>query len=196
SGIAAHWRYKEGGEAQRQAWIDLGDLDSDDPSEFLNNLKLDLYQDEVFVLTPAGDVKTLPRGATAVDFAYAVHTEVGHRCVGARINGRLLPLSTRLSSGDIVEIITARRDSGPSRDWLTFVRTSRARSKIKQWFLKERREQALIDGREETLAAIGKELPGLSASDREGLLAEAAAELGLRYPGQPFTKAGEGAISA
>ena len=196
SGIAAHWRYKEGGEAQRQAWIDLGDLDSDDPSEFLNNLKLDLYQDEVFVLTPAGDVKTLPRGATAVDFAYAVHTEVGHRCVGARINGRLLPLSTRLSSGDIVEIITARRDSGPSRDWLTFVRTSRARSKIKQWFLKERREQALIDGREETLAAIAKELPGLSASDREELLAEAAAELGFRDTETLFTKVGEGAIGA
>ncbi len=124
SGIAAHWRYKEG-VGQDQRWLDLEGLTdpTQDLSEFLTNLKLDLYQDEVFVLTPAGDVKTLPAGATAVDFAYAVHTEVGHRCVGAKINGRLLPLSTRLSSGDIVEILTSRRpDSGPSRDWLTFAR--------------------------------------------------------------------------
>ncbi|MFP3913538.1 MAG: RelA/SpoT family protein [Actinomycetota bacterium] len=196
SGIAAHWRYKEGADATRQAWIDLGDLESDDPSEFLNNLKLDLYEDEVFVLTPAGDVKTLPRGATAVDFAYAVHTEVGHRCVGARINGRLLPLSTRLSSGDIVEIITARRESGPSRDWLTFVRTSRARSKIKQWFLKERRDQALTDGKEETLASIRKEVRGLSSSERDEILAEVSAELGYRDTETMFIKVGDGTISA
>lgn len=195
SGIAAHWRYKEGGEATRQAWIDLGDLEDEDPSEFLTNLKLDLYQDEVFVLTPAGDVKTLPAGATAVDFAYAVHTEVGHRCVGARINGRLLPLSTRLSSGDIVEIITARRDSGPSRDWLTFVRTSRARSKIKQWFLKERRDQALTDGREETLAAMAREFPGLAQSERDRLLGEAAEELGFRDVETMLIKVGDGSLS-
>ncbi|HEX2154422.1 MAG TPA: bifunctional (p)ppGpp synthetase/guanosine-3',5'-bis(diphosphate) 3'-pyrophosphohydrolase [Acidimicrobiia bacterium] len=196
SGIAAHWRYKEGEDATRQPWIDVGDLDSEDPSEFLNNLKLDLYQDEVFVLTPAGDVKTMPQGATAVDFAYAVHTEVGHRCVGARINGRLLPLSTRLSSGDIVEIITARRDSGPSRDWLTFVRTSRARSKIKQWFLKERRDQALTDGKEETLAAVTREIPRMNAGERYDLLEEVAAELGYRDVETMFVKVGDGTISA
>jgi GTP diphosphokinase / guanosine-3',5'-bis(diphosphate) 3'-diphosphatase len=195
SGIAAHWRYKEGAEATRQAWIEVGDLDEEDPSEFLTNLKLDLYQDEVFVLTPAGDVKTLPAGATAVDFAYAVHTEVGHRCVGARINGRLLPLSTRLSSGDIVEIITARRDSGPSRDWLTFVRTSRARSKIKQWFLKERRDQALTDGREETLAAMAREFPGMAQSERDRLLGEAAEELGFRDVETMFIKVGDGSLT-
>jgi GTP diphosphokinase / guanosine-3',5'-bis(diphosphate) 3'-diphosphatase len=195
SGIAAHWRYKEGAEATRQAWIEVGDLDEEDPSEFLTNLKLDLYQDEVFVLTPAGDVKTLPAGATAVDFAYAVHTEVGHRCVGARINGRLLPLSTRLSSGDIVEIITARRDSGPSRDWLTFVRTSRARSKIKQWFLKERRDQALTDGREETLAAMAREFPGMAQSERDRLLVEAAEELGFRDVETMFIKVGDGSLT-
>lgn len=195
SGIAAHWRYKEGGEATGQAWIEVGDLEEEDPSEFLTNLKLDLYQDEVFVLTPAGDVKTLPAGATAVDFAYAVHTEVGHRCVGARINGRLLPLSTRLTSGDIVEIITARRDSGPSRDWLTFVRTSRARSKIKQWFLKERRDQALTDGREETLAAMGREFPGLPQPERDRLLGQAAEELGFRDVETVFIKVGDGSLS-
>ncbi len=192
SGIAAHWRYKEGADANRQDWVYVPD--EDDPSEFLNNLKLDLYQDEVFVLTPAGEPKTLPQGATAVDFAYAVHTEVGHRCVGARINGRLLPLSTRLSSGDIVEIITARRDSGPSRDWLTFVRTSRARSKIKQWFLKERREQALTEGREETLAAVARE--SVPAADRDRLLAEAAEQLGYRDLETLFIKVGEGSVSA
>ena len=196
SGIAAHWRYKEGGEATAQPWIDMGALESDDPAEFLNNLKLDLYQDEVFVLTPAGDVKTLPKGATAVDFAYAVHTEVGHNCVGARINGRLMPLSTKLASGDIVEIITSRRDSGPSRDWLTFVRTSRARSKIKQWFLKERRDQALTEGKDQVFAALDRELPDLDPHDRAELLGEVAAELGYRDVDTMFTKVGEGTISA
>lgn len=195
SGIAAHWRYKEGVDGTAQPWIDLANLDEEDPSEFLANLKLDLYQDEVFVLTPAGDVKTLPQGATAVDFAYAVHTEVGHRCVGAKINGRLLPLSTRLSSGDIVEIITARRDSGPSRDWLTFVRTSRARSKIKQWFLKERRDQALTDGREETMAAMAREFPGLPQPERDRLLSETAEELGFRDVDTMFIKVGDGSLS-
>ncbi|NIS31797.1 MAG: bifunctional (p)ppGpp synthetase/guanosine-3',5'-bis(diphosphate) 3'-pyrophosphohydrolase, partial [Actinobacteria bacterium] len=112
--------------------------------------------------------KTLPKGATAIDFAYAVHTEVGHRCVGARVNGRLLPLSTRLESGDIVEVITSRsQDAGPSRDWLNVVRTSRARSKIKQWFLKERREQASAEGREQVMALLRKEGLGLGAAERE-----------------------------
>ncbi|MGH8912803.1 MAG: RelA/SpoT family protein, partial [Acidimicrobiia bacterium] len=198
SGIAAHWRYKEGEASSDQPWINVGDLaqdDDEDLSEFLANLKLDLYQDEVFVLTPAGDVKTLPRGATAVDFAYAVHTEVGHRCVGARINGRLLPLSTRLSSGDIVEVITARRDSGPSRDWLTFVRSSRARSKIKQWFLKERRDQAVTDGKEETLGAMVREFPGMPVSQRDELLGETAADLGYPDSETLFIKVGDGTIS-
>ncbi|HLU31018.1 MAG TPA: bifunctional (p)ppGpp synthetase/guanosine-3',5'-bis(diphosphate) 3'-pyrophosphohydrolase, partial [Acidimicrobiia bacterium] len=195
SGIAAHWRYKEGVETTSQPWIDLGDLEAEDPSEFLNNLKLDLYQDEVFVLTPAGDVKTLPQGATAVDFAYAVHTEVGHRCVGAKINGRLLPLSTRLESGDIVEVITSKRDTGPSRDWLTFVRTSRARSKIKQWFLKERRDQALTEGKEEALEALSRELPDLSKAERNELLTEVAVDLGYRDLDTMFIKVGDGTIS-
>ncbi|MGA7271607.1 MAG: bifunctional (p)ppGpp synthetase/guanosine-3',5'-bis(diphosphate) 3'-pyrophosphohydrolase [Acidimicrobiia bacterium] len=198
SGIAAHWRYKEG-VGQDQRWLDLEDLadPTEDLTEFLTTLKLDLYQDEVFVLTPAGDVKTLPAGATAVDFAYAVHTEVGHRCVGAKINGRLLPLSTRLSSGDIVEILTSRRpDSGPSRDWLTFVRTSRARSKIKQWFLKERRDQTLTEGREQLLAAMSKEFGDLHAHERDGLLGQTAEDLGFRDLDSLFIKVGEGGLAA
>ena len=179
AGVAAHWRYKEGKEATTLEWA--GDLQAlqgeDDPQEFLDSLKLDLYQDEVFVMTPNGDVKTLPRGATAVDFAYAVHTEVGHRCVGARINGRLMPLSTRVESGDIIEVLTSKSsDAGPSRDWLKFVRTSRARSKIKQWFLKERRELAAVEGRDQVLTALRKEGLGLGASERDALLAEVAAD--------------------
>ncbi len=200
AGIAAHWRYKEGREAQDLEWV--GDLrtlqeDATDPEEFLDHLKLDLYQDEVFVLTPAGDVKTLPRGATAVDFAYAVHTEVGNRCVGARISGRLLPLSTRLESGDIVEIITSKSpDAGPSRDWLNFVRTSRAKSKIKQWFLKERREAALAEGRERVMDLLRKEGLGLSAAQRESHLAEIAADLNKKDVDALLVAVGEGVVSA
>jgi guanosine-3',5'-bis(diphosphate) 3'-pyrophosphohydrolase len=197
AGIAAHWRYKEGADADLR-WI--GDLrtlqeESTDPQEFLDQLKLDLYQDEVFVLTPAGDVKTLPRGATAVDFAYAVHTEVGHRCVGARVNGRLLPLSTRLESGDIVEIITSKsQDAAPSRDWINFVRTSRARSKIKQWFLKERRERAAVDGRDELMAALKKEHLDLGASERERVFAEIAHEFNRPDAESLMAAIGEGDV--
>jgi GTP diphosphokinase / guanosine-3',5'-bis(diphosphate) 3'-diphosphatase len=197
AGVAAHWRYKEGGEATGLTWV--GDLQGlqgeDDPEEFLDSLRLDLYQDEVFVMTPNGDVKTLPKGATAVDFAYAVHTEVGHRCVGARINGRLMPLSTRVESGDIVEVLTSRsQDAGPSRDWLKFVRTSRARSKIKQWFLKERRELAVVDGREQVMAALRKEGLGLSANERESLLGDVAAEFARQDVAALLAAVGEGEI--
>ncbi len=179
SGVAAHWRYKESEKSDHRWAGNLHALEDNesDPVEFLDQLKLDLYQDEVFVMTPAGDVKTLPKGATAIDFAYAVHTEVGHRCVGVKINSRLMPLSTELESGDSVEVITSKsEDSGPSRDWLKIARTSRARSKIKQWFLKERRSQALTNGREELFGLLRKEGLGLSASERDGLLNEVAGE--------------------
>jgi GTP diphosphokinase / guanosine-3',5'-bis(diphosphate) 3'-diphosphatase len=197
AGVAAHWRYKEGKEATTLAWA--GDLQAlqgeDDPQEFLDSLKLDLYQDEVFVMTPNGDVKTLPRGATAVDFAYAVHTEVGHRCVGARINGRLMPLSTRVESGDIIEVLTSKSsEAGPSRDWLRFVRTSRARSKIKQWFLKERRELAAVEGRDQVLTALRKEGLGLGASERDALLAEVAAEFAKQDITGLMAAVGEGEV--
>ncbi len=199
SGIAAHWRYKEGAEAANLDWMSqLQALeDTTDPEEFLDELKLDLYQDEVFVLTPAGDVKTLPRDATAVDFAYAVHTEVGHRCVGARVNGRLLPLSTRLESGDIVEVLTSKsREAGPSRDWLNFVRTSRARAKIKQWFLKERREQALAEGRDEVMGLLRKEGLGLGHNEREALLKDIAADHSRADVDSLMVAVGEGDIGA
>jgi GTP pyrophosphokinase len=199
SGIAAHWRYKEGPAAMDIPWV--GDirtlLETEDPQEFLTNLKLDFYQDEVFVLTPAGDVKTLPRGSTAIDFAYAVHTEVGNRCVGTRINGRLLPLSTRLESGDIVEVITSKaNDAGPSRDWLNFVTTSRAKAKIKAYFLRERRERALAEGREQLGALIRKEGLGLSAVERDRHLDDLATELGKADLDGLLAAVGDGSISA
>ncbi|NOY56270.1 MAG: bifunctional (p)ppGpp synthetase/guanosine-3',5'-bis(diphosphate) 3'-pyrophosphohydrolase [Actinobacteria bacterium] len=198
-GIAAHWRYKEGRSADTLPWMaDLRFLQDEyeDPNEFLAGLKLDLYQDEVFVLTPKGDVKTLPKGATPVDFAYRVHTEVGHRCIGAKVNGRLVPLDTKLESGDIVEIVTSKaQDAGPSRDWLAFVRTSRARAKIRQWFGKERRGAALTDGREAVLSLLRKEGLGLHAKRRDELLASVAERLGQRDIESLFVAVGEGTVS-
>ena len=153
-GIAAHWSYKEEAEVssddqQRIEWLrSLIDWarETEDPSEFLSTLKVDLYPEEVYAFTPKGKVLVLPREATAVDFAYEIHTEVGHQCAGARVNGRLVPLRHRLQNGDIVEILTQERHK-PSRDWLGFVRTSRARNKIRQWIRAEQRTQARELGR-------------------------------------------------
>jgi guanosine-3',5'-bis(diphosphate) 3'-pyrophosphohydrolase len=160
-GIAAHWSYKEKAAASDVAWLQRivdWSVESTDPVEFLETLKLDLDTEEVFVFTPKGDVMTLPVHATPVDFAYSIHTEVGHRCIGARINGRLVPLDSELSSGDSVEIFTSKVPSaGPSRDWLKIVATPRARAKIRQWFSRERREDAIESGREELTKALRKE---------------------------------------
>jgi GTP pyrophosphokinase len=169
--------------------------DYENPAEFLASLKVDLYQDEVFALTPNGDVKTLPRGATPVDFAYAVHTEVGHRATGSKVNGRLVPLATALESGDIVEIITSKTGQ-PSRDWLGFVRTSRAAAKIRQWFSKERREQSLADGRDQVARLLRKEGLGLSASKRDELLTEVAESLGHRDLESLYVAVGDGNAQA
>jgi GTP pyrophosphokinase len=196
AGIAAHWRYKEGeaGQLPRMDFISWGA--DEDPEEFLANLKLDLYQDEVFVLTPGGDVKPLPAGSTAIDFAYSVHTEVGHRCVGAKVNGRLVPLSTRLQSGDIVEVLTSKSlEAGPSRDWLAFVRTGRAKSKIKHWFTRERRDQALGEGKDAVQTLLKREAPGLAAVEKEKLLESISAELGQRDVEALHVAVGEGAVS-
>lgn len=199
-GIAAHWRYKEGASAGELPWMaDLRFLQDEyeDPNEFLQSLKLDLYRDEVFALTPKGDVVTLPRGATPVDFAYRVHTEVGHRCIGAKINGRLMPLDTRLESGDIVEVVTSKSpDAGPSQDWLRFVRTSRARGKIRQWFSKERKEASLAQGREQLLALLRKEGLGLTSVKRDELLTQVAGELGQRDLESLLVAVGEGTTAA
>lgn len=154
-GIAAHWKYKQGGEGQKSPemlWLrQLHDWqkETEDPSEFLEALRFDLGSPEVFVFTPKGNVIALPGGSTPVDFAYAVHTEVGSRCVGAKVNGRLVPLESQLANGDVIEVLTNKSDTAsPSRDWLNFVKSPRARSKIKAWFSKERREEAIDAGRE------------------------------------------------
>jgi guanosine-3',5'-bis(diphosphate) 3'-pyrophosphohydrolase len=153
-GIAAHWKYKEGrvGDQRDERYFQwmrqLLEVQQElrDPAEFLQNLKIDLYPEEVYIFTPKGEVRSLPRGSTAVDFAYTVHTDVGHQCVGARINGRMVPLRTRLNNGDIIEIVT-QSGHRPSRDWLTFVATSRARSKIRHVLLTEERARSIELGR-------------------------------------------------
>jgi guanosine-3',5'-bis(diphosphate) 3'-pyrophosphohydrolase len=154
-GIAAHWKYKAGGSAvtardeERLNWIrQLVDWQKEmtDPNEFLSSLKMDLYPDEVYTFTPKGKVVVIPAGGTPVDFAYTIHTEVGHTCVGAKINGRMLPLRTKLRTGDIVEIVT-QKDHKPSRDWLTFVKSPRARNKIKHWLNEDQRRRAVEIGR-------------------------------------------------
>jgi len=164
-GIAAHWKYKEtkgtpiteaAGQVDDMSWLrQLLDWqrEAESPSEFLESLRFDLGGSEVFVFTPKGDVISLPVESTPVDLAYAVHTEVGHRCIGARVNGRLVPLESTLENGDVVEIFTSKSDTAaPSRDWLTFAKSPRARTKVRQWFAKERREDAVEVGKE----AIGR----------------------------------------
>ena len=155
-GIAAHWRYKEGSKAERDydaklAWLrQLMDWQRDvsDATEFVEGIKLDIFQDQVFVFTPKGEIKDLPAGATPLDFAYRIHTDVGHRTIGAKVNNRLVPLEYQLKNGDIVEIVTTKVGHGPSRDWLNLVRTSPAREKIRQWFKRQERDENIVHGRE------------------------------------------------
>jgi guanosine-3',5'-bis(diphosphate) 3'-pyrophosphohydrolase len=155
-GIAAHWRYKEGSKSDRDydaklAWLrQLMDWQRDvsDATEFVEGIKLDIFQDQVFVFTPKGEIKDLPAGATPLDFAYRIHTDVGHRTIGAKVNNRLVPLDYRLKNGDIVEIVTTKAEHGPSRDWLNLVRTSHAREKIRQWFKRQERDENIVHGRE------------------------------------------------
>src|SRR5256886_16162653 len=122
--------------------------DEADPNDFVETLKVDLFEDEVFVFTPKGEVKSLAAGSTPLDFAYEIHTDVGHRCVGAKVNGKIVPPSYQLRSGDIVEVLTSKRERGPSRDWLALVKTTRARNKIKAWFKAESRKDTEHSGRE------------------------------------------------
>ncbi len=157
-GIAAHWKYKEGRLGQEQSIMDnrmqwirsIMEVQKDlrDNAEFLQSLKVDLYPDEVFVITPKGKVVSLPKGATGIDFAYAVHTEVGNKCVGIKVDGKIVPINTRLTNNSIVEVITSNASKGPSRDWLKFVATASARNKIRAYFKKEMREENIKRGRE------------------------------------------------
>ena len=154
-GIAAHWRYKEGKAADeldtKLSWLRrILDWQSDakDPGDFSELLKFDLFADEVFVFTPRGDVVSLPRGATPLDFAYRIHSAVGNRCIGAKVNGRIVPLAHQLDTGDFVEVMTSSSSHGPSRDWLNIVKTSEAKAKIRAWLKKEQREENIVHGRE------------------------------------------------
>lgn len=201
-GIAAHWRYKEGGgkaeEAfeQKLAWLRQlmeWHQEMQDAREFMHSVKIDLFQNEVFVFTPKGDVIDLPAGATPVDFAFRIHTDVGYHTTGAKVNGRLVPLSHRLQSGDIVEVVTTKSSAGPSRDWLAFVQTSNARTKIRQWFKRERREENIVRGRD----LLDKELRrgGMTALAKPDRLREVAARFGLPDQEELLAALGNGDVS-
>lgn len=201
-GIAAHWKYKEGAAQTREvdqklAWLrQLLEWQQDlaDAREFVQSVRLDLFQNEVFVFTPKGDVIDLPAGATPVDFAYRIHTDVGHRCVGAKVNGRLIPLSQKLRTGDIVEISTSKSSAGPSRDWLMFIVTSNARSKIKQWFKRERYEENLAHGRE-MLERELRRTGGVAAAMKPERLEEVIGQFGMPSADELLAAIGNGDLS-
>jgi GTP diphosphokinase / guanosine-3',5'-bis(diphosphate) 3'-diphosphatase len=200
-GIAAHVAYKEGGTAdpqrEKMTWLrQLVEAEGEqDPAEFLESLKVDLFEDEVFVFTPKGEVKNLSAGSTPLDFAYAVHTDVGHRCVGAKVNGSIVPLHYQLRSGDIVEVLTAKQKRGPSRDWLKLVRTSRARNKIRAFFKEERREDAERHGREGLEEALRKRGLPMQKLAMSPLLADVIREMGFRKASEFYIALGQGKVS-
>jgi GTP pyrophosphokinase len=210
-GIAAHWMYKDGERpVARRAGATSADgddklkwlrslldwqQDEADPREFMETLKVDLFEDEVFVFTPKGEVKSLAAGATPLDFAYEIHTDVGHRCVGAKVNGKIVPLSYQLRSGDIVEVLTSKRERGPSRDWLALVKTTRARNKIKAWFKAESRRDTEHAGRELLQEHLRRQ--GLPAQKIVGssLLADVIREIGFRKADDFYIALGGAKIS-
>jgi GTP diphosphokinase / guanosine-3',5'-bis(diphosphate) 3'-diphosphatase len=202
-GVAAHWGYKEQrNPAEDLVWLQRivdWQKETTDPTEFMQSLKIDLEQDEVFVFTPKGRVITLPTGATPVDFAYAIHTEVGHRCIGARVNARLVPLDSALVSGDTCEIFTSKVEgAGPSRDWTQFVTTPRAASKIRQWFSRERRVDAIDQGRDDLVKAMRREALPVQKLSGSGssVVAKIAEQLHYADLEGLYVGIGEGHVSA
>ena len=213
-GIAAHWMYKRDGGAARPGshgggesalrdpenrlkWLRaLVDWQKDvsDPREFVETLKVDLFEDAVFVFTPKGEVKSLAAGATPLDFAYDVHTDVGHRCVGAKVNGKIVPLSYQLRSGDIVEVLTSKRERGPSRDWLALVKTTRARNKIKAWYKAENRRDTEHGGRELLQEALRKQSLPAQKLVASPLMADVIREMGFRKGDDFYIALGAGKI--
>jgi GTP diphosphokinase / guanosine-3',5'-bis(diphosphate) 3'-diphosphatase len=200
-GVAAHFAYKEQhNPTEDLVWLQRivdWQQDTTDPGEFMQSLKIDLEQDEVFVFTPKGRVITLPTGATPVDFAYAIHTEVGHRCIGARVNGRLVPLESAMQSGETCEIFTSKVEgAGPSRDWLQFVQTPRARSRIRQWFSRERRVDAIDTGRDELIKALRREGMPVQKLASSAAMSKIAAQLNYTDLETLYAAIGEGHLSA
>jgi len=202
-GIAAHWHYKEGGKEdrfdERLIWLrQMLEWQSElkDPREFMESLKIDLFEDEAYVFTPKGDVINLPAGATPLDFAYTIHTDVGHRCIGAKVNNQIVTLEYKLKTGDFVEILTSKTASGPSKDWLKIVKTSRARNKIKQWFSKESREDSEAVGREMLHKELRKLGVGLKTPSTVAVLETIAKELNFLKAEDVYVSIGAGKTSA
>ncbi|GAA3866377.1 GTP pyrophosphokinase [Leifsonia kafniensis] len=208
-GVAAHWKYKEQVNGKSSgpglhndtdmAWLaHISDWQAEtaDPGEFLDSLRYEIGAKEVYVFTPKGRVIGLPAGATPVDFAYAVHTEVGHRTMGSKVNGRLVPLESTLNTGDVVEVFTSKNpDSGPSQDWLNFVKSPRARNKIRQWFTKERRDEAIEQGRDAIARAMRKQNLPLQKLMNQDSFAEVAAQLKYEDVSALYAAVGEGHVS-
>src|SRR5438270_3382405 len=202
-GIAAHWAYKRGkkttADAEWLAWVEqLMDIHADetDSREFVKSFRTDLFDEEVFVFTPKGEVKTLPAGATPIDFAYAVHTDVGHRTVGAKVNGRIVPLHYKLVNGDRVEVLTSKSGRGPSRDWLSLVESSRARNKIRQFFSREQKEDLEAKGRETLEHALkGQNLPYRKLAG-SAVLAGVIRETGFKKAEEFYVALGSGKLTA
>jgi len=203
SGIAAHWKYKEGTVKQdeefdkRMSWLrEMLEWQKElsDPKDFMESLKLDLFHDEVFVFTPKGDVVRLPLGSTPIDFAYYIHTNIGHRCIGAMVNKRMVPLERSLESGDIVEILTSKTSEKPSRDWLNVVKTARARGKIKQWFRRQEKEEDRTTGKDLLNKSLRKH--GLALhSVNHNILLEITQNLGFENVDSLFTQIGAKKVS-
>ncbi len=202
SGIAAHWSYKEGKRideniSKKFAWIqDLVENQENfrDPGEYLENVRIDLFQDEVYVFTPRGEIKTLPRGATAVDFAYMIHTEVGNQCTGAKVNGQLVPLAYKLKTGDIIEIITSKNHH-PSKDWLKYVKTVKARSKIRHWIKTQEKERSMTLGREMLDKAFRKEKQSFLNLMKSEQMVGVAADFGFKTVDDLIANVGYGKIT-
>jgi GTP pyrophosphokinase len=201
-GIAAHWVYKRGKGKQEDEWLtwvrSLMDWQQDeaDPREFMKTFRTDLFDDEVYVFTPKGEVKTLPQGATPIDFAYAVHTDVGHNTVGAKINGRIVPLHYRLKNGDFVEILTSKSGRGPSRDWMTLAASSRARNKIRQFFQRETRGETEAKGRDLLDAALKAQSLPYRKLQGSAVLAQVIRDTGFKKAEDFYIALGSGKLQA
>jgi GTP diphosphokinase / guanosine-3',5'-bis(diphosphate) 3'-diphosphatase len=199
-GIAAHWLYKRGKGKADEEWLtwvkSLLDWQQDeaDPREFMKTFRTDLFDDEVYVFTPKGEVKTLPAGATPIDFAYAVHTDVGHKTVGAKINGRIVPLHYRLKNGDFVEILTSKSGRGPSRDWMSLAASSRARNKIRQWFQRETRGETEAKGREMLDAALKAQSLPYRKLQGSAVLAQVIRDTGFKKAEDFYVALGSGKL--